>query len=220
MPPGDEPLEPHFLGLATGWPVRPGALACSGRDARTPLRGLQVQALLPRNRERALTPRKGGRRARLAAARGRQRPAPRSGPRGCLSPPQRGRGCVSQVAGGPAAPALARLGACHAGAPPAAPSPSCARARSLPRRERASRSAGWPCSAVPGGVCTRVPCAPRAFSCTLPMVLHTRPRHARAWPQAALGLSCSVAEAGLPRRTPSSWLLRLSGQLRGALWTT
>lgn len=124
----DEPLEPHFLGLATGWPVRPGVLAGSGRDARTSLRGLQVQALLPRNRECALTPRKGGRRARLAAARGRQRPAPRSGPRGCLSPPQRGRGCVSQVAGGPAAPALARPGACHAGAPPAAPSPLCARA--------------------------------------------------------------------------------------------
>lgn len=156
----DEPLEPHFSGLATGWPVRPGVLAGSGRDARTSLRGLQVQALLPRNRECALTPRKGGRRARLAAARGRQRPAPRSGPRGCLSPPQRGRGCVSQVAGGPAAPALAHPGACHAGAPPAAPSPSCARARSLPRRERAGRSAGWPCSAVPSG-CVHA-CAVRA----------------------------------------------------------
>lgn len=208
----DEPLEPHFSGLATGWPVRPGMLAGSGRDARTSLRGLQVQALLSRNRECALTPRKGGRRARLAAARGRQHPAPRSGPRGCLSPPQRGRGCVSQVAGGPAAPALARPGACHAGAPPAAPSPSCARARSALPGGRAQR--------CPAGVCTRVPCAPRALSCTLPMVLHTRPRYARAWLQAALGLSCSVAEAGLPRRTPSSWLLRLSGQLRDALWTT
>lgn len=113
------------------------------------------------------------------------RPAPRSGPRGCLSPPQRGRGCVSQVAGGLAAPALARPGACHAGAPPAAPSPSCARARSLPRRERAGRSAGWPCSAVPSG-CVHA-CAVRATGALV---------HAADGPAHASSVGTRVAAGG------------------------
>lgn len=206
----DEPLEPHFSGLATGWPVRPGVLAGSGRDVRTSLRGLQVQALLPRNRECALTPRKGGRRAR-----------PRARVPAAVSLLPSAVGVASRRLPGDRPPPPWRVRAPVMLGPRPPPLPRRARVRG-PFRAGSARAAlpGGRAQRCPAGVCTRVPCAPRALSCTLPMVLHTRPRYARAWPQAALGLSCSVAEAGLPRRTPSSWLLRLSGQLRGALWTT
>lgn len=143
----DEPLEPHFSGLATGWPVRPGVLAGSGRDARTSLRGLQVQALLPRNRECALTPRKGGRRAR-----------PRARVPAAVSLLPSAVGVASRRLPGdrPPPPWRVRAPVMLGLRPPPLPR----RARSLPRRERAGRSAGWPCSAVPGG-CVHA-CAVRA----------------------------------------------------------